>query len=193
MEVQVKPLSYGCFLSVWFFVFVPIGAEADTVFKCKGADGNLHYQSTKCAQAEEVSSWGARSSSTVQVVEGDAGGAAFMVVRKNAFNAYWLRGSINGASVAMVVDTGASFVSIPLPLAKQLGLRCYSQVAMSTANGITQNCKSVVRSVQIGSMVLPDVEVVIMNNLNVVLLGQSALGRLKVEQSNGEIRLSTLQ
>jgi hypothetical protein len=42
-------------------------------------------------------------------------------------------------------------------------------------------------------MVLPDVEVVIMNNLNVVLLGQSALGRLKVEQSNGEIRLSTLQ
>ncbi len=192
----MKQLNYWCFLSVWFFVFVPIGAEADTVFKCKGADGNLHYQSTKCAQAEEVSSWGARSSSTVQVVEGEAGGesgTAFVVVRKNAFNAYWLRGSINGTSVAMVVDTGASFVSIPFPLAKQLGLRCYSQVAMSTANGITQNCKSVVRSVQIGSMVMPDVEVVIMNYLNVVLLGQSALGRLKVEQSNGEIRLSTLQ
>jgi aspartyl protease family protein len=156
----------------------------------------MHYQSTKCVQADEVSSWGARSSATVKVLEGDAGGeagAAFVVIRKNAFNAYWLRGSINGTSVAMVVDTGASFVSIPLQLAKQLGLRCYSQLALNTANGITQNCKSVVHSVQVGPMVLPDVDVVIMNDLNVVLLGQSALGRLKVEQSNGEIRLSTLQ
>lgn len=188
--------SFQCFSLILALALIPAGAVADTVFKCKGADGNLHYQSTKCAQAEEVSSWGARSSATVQVVEGgEAGesGAAFVVVRKNAFNAYWLRGSVNGISVPMVVDTGASFVAIPLPLARQLGLRCYSQVAMSTANGITQNCKSVVRSVQVGPMVLPDVDVVIMDNLNVVLLGQSALGRLKVEQAGGEIRLSTLQ
>lgn len=133
-------LNSRCFLLVCILLLAPIGAEADTVFKCRGADGNLHYQSSKCAQAEEVSSWGARSSSTVQVVEGgEAGeaGAAFVMVRKNAFNAYWLRGSVNGTSVAMVVDTGASFVSIPFLLAKQLGLRCYSQVAMSTANGIT--------------------------------------------------------
>jgi aspartyl protease family protein len=192
----MKQIYFLRFLFALALKLVTADVLAETVFKCRGADGNLHYQSTKCAQAEEVSSWGARSSSTVQVVEGgEAGeaGAAFVVVRKNAFNAYWLRGSISGTSVAMVVDTGASFVSIPFLLAKQLGLRCYSQVAMSTANGITQNCKSVVRSVQIGPMVLPDVEVVIMNNLNVVLLGQSALGRLKVEQSNGEIRLSTLQ
>lgn len=183
------------FLFSLFVASVSLHASADTVFKCRGADGNLHYQSTKCAQAEEVSSWGARSSAIVKVVDNDegGGGSSSVVISKDAYNAYRLQGAINGTPVRMVVDTGASLVAVPAQLARKLKLRCYSQLAMSTANGITQNCKSVVHSLQIGQMLLPDVEVVVMENLNEVLLGQTALGRLKVEQSNGEIRLSTLK
>ena len=178
-------------------VCVSVSAEAiaDTIFKCKGSDGVVRYQGAKCLRTEDAVSWVAKSSSLVKVAAQGGGsetGSSFLLVRIDAFKAYRLPGWINGMATDMVVDTGASLVAVPSRLAQQLGLQCNSFVAMSTANGVTRNCKSVIHSLRIGQMELPDVEAVVMENLNVVLLGQSALGRLKMEQARGEIRLSTL-
>lgn len=185
-------------LPVLFLCTFSPPALADSVFKCKGADGTFHYQGSKCAQAQEVSSWPTEAANIVKVSASHSAGynktgaaaAAFVVVRMDALNAFRLRGSINGTPVGMMVDTGASMVSIPTPLARQLELQCYSKVPISTANGMTQACRSVVHSLQIGQLILPDVDVVVINGLHEVLLGQTALGRLKVEQSKGEIHLS---
>ncbi len=163
------------------------GAAADTVFKCRSADGKTHYQSTRCQQIDEVSHWAPKEFTAVPYKP------AAIVIPIDSHLAYHVGGEINGMSVTMQVDTGASAVAIPLALADRLHLERGQPQQFNTANGVTTGYRTVIRTLKIGGFTLTDVEAAVVTNLpGGVLLGQTALGRLKVEQAKGELRISAL-
>ena len=164
-------------------------AAADTVFKCKGVDGAMHYQGAKCAQTDEVTKWETKSFKSVPMIEYKP---SPIIARMGSHGGYMVEGEVNGTSANMLVDTGAAAVSIPAQLAEKLHLERGQPIQMSTANGIITGYRTVVRSLKVGKFSLRDIEAVVMPNMSDVLLGQTALSHLKVEQSKGELRLSAL-
>lgn len=162
-------------------------ASAETVFKCQGADGRTHYQSTRCMQTDEVSHWAPREFTAIPYKP------ASIVIPIDRSLAYRVNGEIEGTTVSMQVDTGASMVSIPQALADKLRLERGQPHQFSTANGITMGYRTVIHKLKVGDFTLTDVDAAVMSNLpGGVLLGQTALGRLKVEQAKGELRISAL-
>ena len=103
-------------------------------------------------------------------------------------------GSINGASVRFLVDTGATMVSMSVEDARRAGVnylvgeRGYSQ----TANGVTAVYKVKLGQVTIGDISLRDVDGVVHENsaLPVVLLGMSFLGQLEMRREGGSLTLT---
>jgi len=168
-------------------LFTTADAAADNIFKCKSAGGAMHYQSTRCDQTDEVSHW------SPKVFTATPYKPAAIVVRMGASGGYTVKGEIEGVAVDMLVDTGASDVAIPRALAERLNLPHGRPQQFSTANGLTMGYKTVIRFLKVGDFTLTNVEASVATNLpGGVLLGQTALGRLKVEQSKGELRLSAL-
>jgi aspartyl protease family protein len=101
-------------------------------------------------------------------------------------------GSINGASVRFLVDTGATSVSMSIEEARHAGVnylageRGYSQ----TANGVTQVYKVKLAEVTLGDIVLRDVEgTVHQNAMPLVLLGMSFLGKLDMRREGETLTL----
>jgi clan AA aspartic protease (TIGR02281 family) len=168
-------------------LFAPNMVSAETIFKCKGADGAMHYQGSKCAQTDEVSHWAPKEFTAIPYK------TASIVIPIDGSMAYRVNGSIEGTAVSMQVDTGASSVAIPKSLADKLKLTLGQPQQFSTANGLTTGYKTIIHTLKIGDFTLTDVEAAVMSNLpGGVLLGQTALGRLKVEQAKGELRISAL-
>lgn len=162
-------------------------AAADSIFKCRGADGAMHYQSTRCSQADEVSHWAPKTFTATPYKPSS------IVIPIDRTMAYRVNGEIEGKTVNMQVDTGAALVSIPKELADKLNLSHGQPLQFTTANGITTGYMTVIHAMKVGGFTLTDVDAAVMSNLpGGVLLGQTALGRLKVEQSKGELRLSAL-
>jgi len=102
-------------------------------------------------------------------------------------------GSINGASIRFLVDTGATMVSMSVEDARRAGVnylageRGYSQ----TANGVTSVYKVKLGQVTLGDITLRDIDGVVHENaLPVVLLGMSFLGKLEMRREGGSLTLT---
>ena len=103
-------------------------------------------------------------------------------------------GSINGASVRFLVDTGATMVSMSVEDARRAGVnylageRGYSQ----TANGVTSVYKVKLGQVTLGDITLRDIDGVVHENgaLPVVLLGMSFLGKLEMRREGNSLTLT---
>jgi aspartyl protease family protein len=103
-------------------------------------------------------------------------------------------GSINGASVRFLVDTGATMVSMSVEDARRAGVnyvageRGYSQ----TANGVAAVYKVKLGKVTLGDITLQDIDGVVHENsvLPVVLLGMSFLGRLEMRREGDSLTLT---
>ena len=103
-------------------------------------------------------------------------------------------GTINGASVRFLVDTGATMVSMSVDDARRAGVnylagdRGYSQ----TANGVAPVYKVRLAKVTLGDITLQDIDGVVHENsaLPVVLLGMSFLGRLEMRREGDSLTLS---
>jgi aspartyl protease family protein len=98
-------------------------------------------------------------------------------------------GAINGRTLGLLVDTGADLVAIPAEQAPGLGVivqpdqfRPVLRTASGTANGATTRIDSLV----VGQRELRDVDAVVVEGLDRVLLGQSALRRLGKVTMTGE-------
>ena len=106
-------------------------------------------------------------------------------------------GSINGASMKFLVDTGATAVSMSLNDARRAGVnylagkKGYSQ----TANGIVPVYKVKLGNVKLGDITLTDVDGLVHegNALPVVLLGMSFLGRLEMRREDESLTLTKKQ
>jgi len=103
---------------------------------------------------------------------------------------YMVNGSVNDQDLIFIVDTGASYVTLPLWMGDSAGVKCLGRMTMQTGNGTTNVCTTIIRKLKFGTFTLRDVEAVIAPNLKQPLLGMNVLKRFRVEQDSGEMRLS---
>jgi aspartyl protease family protein len=102
--------------------------------------------------------------------------------------------AVNGASVRLLVDTGASLVVLTREDAQAAGIGpgelAYTHRA-STANGAVRMAPITLREVRIGQLSLYDVPAAVIEHLNISLLGMSFLGRLQsYEMRDGKLTIS---
>ncbi len=110
-------------------------------------------------------------------------------LRGDARGHFFTPGTVNGAGVRFLVDTGASYVSLGAADAARAGIDLSkAQPGVSqTANGPTRVWLARLNEVRVGAIVLHDVEATVHeHNLPIALLGMSFLKRMDM-QRNGEI------
>lgn len=101
-------------------------------------------------------------------------------------------GTINGASTRMMVDTGATFVSMSSAEAKRIGLSYLGgeRGAVSTANGVVPAYRVSLSTVKVGNITLNQVEGIVQeSSMPFVLLGMSFLKRLEMRRDGSELTL----
>ncbi|ENO83183.1 hypothetical protein B447_00280 [Thauera sp. 27] len=106
---------------------------------------------------------------------------------------YWAQGSINGAAMRFMVDTGATYVSIGADEARRAGIdyRKGREVIMNTANGPSTAWLLTLDRVSVGGIVLYGVQgTVHEQGLPVPLLGMSFLSRLGMRSEAGLLVLT---
>jgi aspartyl protease family protein len=180
--------SVAAYLKLVLFLSLstPVQAGADTVFKCQDSNGRVHYQNTKCVQTDELSKWNIRA-----VPASDVKPEIYYVAAKmGAGNVYHINGEINGKGADIMIDTGAAFLSIPAAMAASFDLEKGREQRLMSANGTVHGYRTVVKTLKIGNILMREVDAVVSPNTSGILMGQSALRLLKVEQSKGELRLS---
>ncbi|WP_321528679.1 TIGR02281 family clan AA aspartic protease [Sedimenticola selenatireducens] len=99
---------------------------------------------------------------------------------------YNTMGSINGRMVDMLVDTGATTIAMSEVEAKRLGIPYRirgEKTGVRTASGFAKAYAITLDQVQVGELVLQQVEAVVVegNSPHRVLLGMSFLSRVKME------------
>ena len=121
-------------------------------------------------------------------------GSATVTLNSDASGPFITSGTINGAAMRFLVDTGATMVSMGLQDARRAGVnylegtRGHSQ----TANGVTPVYKVRLSNVKLGDITLNDVDGLVHenNSLPVVLLGMSFLGQLEMRREGKSLTLS---
>jgi len=122
-----------------------------------------------------------------------SGAGSSVTLSPNGNGHYVTRGSINGASVRFLVDTGASMVSMDASHARSAGINYLEgrKERASTANGIAEVYVVKLDSVQVGNILLTNIDGIVHANteLPVVLLGMSFLNRLDMHRENNNLTL----
>ena len=105
-----------------------------------------------------------------------------------------LDAAVNGASVRLLVDTGASLVTLTPADARAAGIAPGELVfnrRVSTANGSARMAPVTLREIRIGQLSIYDVPAAVLENLNISLLGMSFLGRLQsYEMRDGKLTIA---
>lgn len=95
---------------------------------------------------------------------------------------------VNGAPMRMLVDTGASFVTLTPADARAAGVAAGALVfdrRASTANGVVRMAIVTLREVRLGQLSVDDVRAAVIEHLNISLLGMSFLDRLQSYEMGG--------
>ena len=102
-------------------------------------------------------------------------------------------GTINGTSVQFLVDTGASLIAMGLSDARRAGINYLAgeKAFANTANGVAAVYRVRLDNVRLGDIVMNNVEAMVhpTNELPVVLLGMSFLGRLDMRREGESLTL----
>ncbi len=114
-----------------------------------------------------------------------------VVLQRNRAGHYVASGRINGEPVVFLVDTGATDVALPLPLARQLGLKLRPGGVSMTANGTVETWTTRLDSVDLGGLVARNVRASVLPNMpgDEILLGMSYLKRLELIQRGNTLTL----
>ncbi len=112
-------------------------------------------------------------------------------IRKRTDGHFIAKVTVNGVSLVMLVDTGASTVVLKPADAQKLGVDVENLryvVPVQTANGTTHAAHVRLRSLAVGSIVLNEVEALVAKPgaLRENLLGMSFLSRLRSYEFSGE-------
>lgn len=119
-------------------------------------------------------------------------GSKEVVLEANHMNAYMTRGKINGETVLFLLDTGATQVSIPTPVANRLGLKGSGRSSMvQTASGTVAVEEVFLDKLSVGNIELTFVAAVInpADRGDTILLGMSALKRVQFIHDDGKLTL----
>lgn len=122
--------------------------------------------------------------------EGD-GGVRELVLQRNRYGHYVANGFINQQPVVFLLDTGASDISVPEGLARQIGLKRGAAMQYQTANGMITVYATTLETVDLGGIVLQHVRASINPNMqdDEVLLGMSFLKHLEFTQRGESLTL----
>lgn len=120
-----------------------------------------------------------------------AGGNRIVLTAGNGGHFFTL-GQINGKSVQMVVDTGATSVSISANEAQRMGIDFKSgqMIPMSTANGVIPGWLVKLSSVRVGDVSVHGVDAIVSSgSMPYVLLGNSFLTHFQMTRANDQMVL----
>jgi aspartyl protease family protein len=112
-------------------------------------------------------------------------------LKRNRMGHYVASGTINGEPVVFLLDTGATGVAIPEPVAHRLELPRGRPFITNTANGRTRSYQTRLGEVAIGDIRLRGVDAAITPGLsmNEVLLGMSFLKYIEFTQRGNTLTL----
>ena len=118
-------------------------------------------------------------------------GAPQVVLRRNRAGHYVAGGRINGEPVVFMLDTGATDVALPLPLARRLGLALRPGGWSQTANGMVETWATRLDSVDLGGLVARNLRASVLPNMpgDEVLLGMNYLKQLELVQRDNTLTL----
>jgi len=122
---------------------------------------------------------------------GGAGGTK-VVLSAGSGGHFFTQGQINGRAVQLVMDTGATLVSLSVADAERVGLnyKAGQAVQMSTANGVIPGWRLKLASVRIGDVVVYEVDAIVSSgSMPYVLLGNSFLTRFQMTRTNDQMVL----
>lgn len=105
---------------------------------------------------------------------------------------YVTQGSINGMPVRLIVDTGATMVSMGMSDAKRLGIQYTKgeRGLSTTANGTVAAYRIKLDTVKVGGIVMNQVDGIVQeSDMPFVLLGMSFLNRLELKQDGPQLTM----
>lgn len=124
---------------------------------------------------------------------GSAPSGASVVLTADARGHFIAEGQINGLPIRLVVDTGATLISIPVNEAKRLALdyRKGIPAVISTANGPAPAYRLKLDTVRVGAVTLNSIDAVVIEgaSLPFALLGMSFLNRMEMRQEGQTMTL----
>ena len=128
---------------------------------------------------------------TAMTVEQSAGGVTEVRLRKRLNGHFNAEVEVNGASISMIVDTGASSIVLTPEDAKKAGLdpdKLTYRIPVLTANGRTVAARVRLNKVAIGPLDRTEVEALVARPgaLSQSLLGMSFLSRLRSYEFSGD-------
>jgi clan AA aspartic protease (TIGR02281 family) len=197
-----KIMQRNIIKSLFFIALATISLNAwseGLIFKCKNQQGVLVYQKSACSDnAETVTSWEHKEKPRLPVADPEAEdtkkeSSPVLKLKQNEGGHYSTDGDIDGKSLMFLIDTGASFVSLPEAIAHSALIYCDEKKVMNTANGKTDACTAKIKKLQFGPFYVQDVEAVIVPNLDRPLLGMNVLGLFNIAQDKGEMQISVLK
>lgn len=116
-------------------------------------------------------------------------GSSFIELQRSANGHYYWQGTINGTLIEFFVDTGATRTSLPVNIARDIGLVAYGKIKTNTAGGIVEG-KLVRGDLKLeGGMSVPDLEMILLPNLRKPLLGMDILKRLHWMQEGDSLMI----
>jgi aspartyl protease family protein len=124
---------------------------------------------------------------------GAPSGPASTTLKADGQGHFMVQGQINGGSVQMLLDTGATLIALPASDAARLGID-YKRgqiIYMNTANGVAPAYRVKLDTVKVGDIELNQVDAVVHEHgLSVILLGMSFLNRTAMSR-DGELMTLT--
>ncbi len=111
-------------------------------------------------------------------------------LQQNRQGHYVVTGTINGKRVEFLLDTGATEVVIPEPIAQKLGLPYGQRGRAMTANGAITVYDTHIDDLMIGEIHLKDIDASINPSMRgAILLGMSALRQIEFVQQGNTLTL----
>ncbi len=125
-------------------------------------------------------------------IPGESGSQA-LLLKSDRFGQYQLDGIANDHSVAFLVDTGASGISIPDSVARRMGLKRGRSFDVLTANGTARVFTTRLESLAIGPFTQRNVRANINPSMDgeTALLGMEFLRHYNLTQRGGELTISS--
>jgi aspartyl protease family protein len=117
-----------------------------------------------------------------------------VVLTKGRNGHFEVEARVDGRRVMFLVDTGASHIALRESEANRLGIYPKPSdftVRVSTANGVTRAAPVMLRTVEVGDILLRDVQAIVHSDdgLGVNLLGMSFLSRVRWTHERGKLVL----
>ena len=119
--------------------------------------------------------------------------SASVTLKADTRGQFVAQGQINGGTMRMLVDTGASLIAMPASDAQRLGIdyRKGKALSVNTANGITTAYHVVLDTVKVGDITVNQVDAMVQEvGLPFTLLGMSFLKRMEMRRDGDQMTLT---